>query len=68
MTELPTHQRGAAAADRTTERDRRDDEIRGTLEHDQDKADGTIDRERRHYRDVQEQTDTQRREARDTQD
>ena len=68
MTESPTHQRGAAAADRTTERDRRDDEIRGTLEHDQDKADGTIDRERRHYRDVQEQTDTQRREARDTQD
>jgi signal transduction histidine kinase len=68
MTESPTYERDAAAADTPTERDRRDDEIRGALEHDQDKADGTIAGERRDARDVQERTDTQRRDARDTQD
>jgi len=68
MTESPTHRHDAAPADRPTERDRRDDEIRGALEQDQDKADGTIAGERRDARDVQERTDIQRRDARDTQD
>ncbi len=66
MTDLPGRQRAAAAG--RTESDRRDEEIRQALQHDQDLADGTIDSERREARDAQDRTETQRRDARDSQD
>jgi signal transduction histidine kinase len=69
MTDMPrTPLDRHAETGTTTAGDRRDEQIRETLEQDEDQAAGAIDSERRNARRAQDRTDTQRQNARDAQD
>jgi signal transduction histidine kinase len=59
---------GTADTGTATARDRRDRQIREALEQDQEQAVGAIASELRDARDTQDRTDTQRHDARETQD